>query len=72
MGSFFSSPSTPDVITVAAPSPNDAAAKAAADEAAKAEAEAARKRKGMRSTILTGASGDTSTAPTQKAELLGG
>ncbi len=72
MGSFFSSPSTPDVVTVAAPSPDDAAAKAAAEEAARAAAEAARKRKGMSSTILTGAQGDTSAAQVRKAELLGG
>jgi hypothetical protein len=70
MGSLFSSPSTPDVVTV--PVYDNTAATAAAEAAAKAEAEAARKRKGRRSTILTGPQGDVSSAPTAKAELLGG
>jgi hypothetical protein len=70
MGSLFSSPSTPDVVEV--PVYDDTAAEEAARAAAEAEAAAARKRKGMKSTILTGAQGDTSMAPTQKAELLGG
>ncbi len=72
MGSFFSGPTDPEVYVPAVASPNDAAAKAAAEEAARAEAEATRKRKGRSSTILTGPAGDTSTAPTAKAELLGG
>lgn len=68
MSSFFSSPSTP---APPPPVPTVDNSEALAN-AAKLEAERLRKRKGMKSTWLTGAEGTGMTESTQKATLLGG
>ena len=67
MSFLFSSPSVPDIPPLPPPP-----TKAATDPAAKAMADMLKKRKGFLSTIVTGPEGLTTTAPTQKAELLAG
>lgn len=69
MASVFSKPKMPEPIIVAAPpvSKDDTAIK----EAAEREAERIRKRRGMKSTIMTGPQGLT-TQPTVLKEELGG
>ena len=64
MAALFSKPKAPYI-----PPVDTSAEDAAAEEAAKAEADRLRKRKGMRSTILTGAQGVTSPASVHKTLL---
>ena len=64
MGALFSRPKAPYI-----PPPATSAEDAAAAEAARAESDRLRKRRGMRSTILTGAQGVTGPAPVFKTTL---
>jgi hypothetical protein len=70
MSFLMPSASTPDMPPPLPPAPTKTDPSISA--ASKAMADMLRKRKGALSTIITGPQGDTSVAPTQKAELLSG
>lgn len=68
MSSVFSKPSMP---TVTAPTTSTEETDAAAEEARRKELLEQQKSRGRASTLLTGATGDTTSANTQKKTLLG-
>jgi len=68
---IFQAPSAIQTAKVASPAEAQAAAETAGENAAAKEAARRRKAKGVLSTIVTGAKGDTSIAPTLK-QTLGG
>ena len=68
---IFQAPSAIQTETAASPAEAQTAAETAGENAAAKEAARRRKAKGVLSTIVTGAKGDTSIAPTLK-QTLGG